>query len=80
MWFAALHGWDRTMDGRAMAFPHGSIPTTITPTALEHRARRLDMVVRELRKRVRHHPAPHLIGQAIEGLEVELTAVRRQLG
>ncbi|HEX6618624.1 MAG TPA: hypothetical protein VF024_03135 [Solirubrobacteraceae bacterium] len=53
--------------------------TAIAPTALEHRARRLDMVVRELRKRARHHPAPHLIGQAIEGLEAELIAVRRKL-
>jgi hypothetical protein len=46
---------------------------------LEHRARRLDLVVRELRKRARNHPAPHLIGQAIEGLEAELIAVRRKL-
>lgn len=58
----------------------GSIPTAIVPTRLEHRARRLDMVVRELRKRAQNHPAPHLIGQAIAGLEAELTAVRRQLG
>jgi hypothetical protein len=63
-----------------MAPPHGSIPATIAPTALEHRARRLDMVVRELRKRARNHPAPHLIGQAIDGLEAELVAVRRKLG
>ena len=49
------------------------------PAALEHRARRLDMVVRELRKRARHHPAPQLISQAIEGLEAELIAVRRRL-
>jgi hypothetical protein len=37
------------------------------------------MVVRELRKRARHHPAPHLIAQAIEGLESELMAVRHRL-
>ena len=55
------------------------IRTAAAPAALEHRARRLDMVVRELRKRARHHPAPHLIGQAIEGLEAELIAVRRRL-
>ena len=42
--------------------------------------RRLDMVLRELRKRAANHPAPHLIGRAIEGLEAELAAVRRQLG
>jgi hypothetical protein len=58
----------------------GPIRTAVVPTALEHRARRLDMVVRELRKSARNHPAPHLIGRAIAGLEVELTAVRRQLG
>ncbi len=63
-----------------MPLPHGVIPTAIAPTALEHRAHRLEMVVRELRKRAHRHPAPHLIGQAIAGLEVELTAVRRQLG
>jgi hypothetical protein len=63
-----------------MASPHGPIPTAIAPTALEHRARRLDMVVRELRRRARNHPAPHLIGQAIDGLEAELVAVRRKLG
>jgi hypothetical protein len=57
----------------------GVIRTAIAPTALEHRARRLDMVMHELRKRARHHPAPHLIGQAIEGLEAELVAVRRKL-
>ena len=63
-----------------MAPSPGVIRTAIAPTALEHRARRLDSVVRELRKRARHHPAPHLIGQAIEGLEAELIAVRRKLG
>jgi hypothetical protein len=63
-----------------MLLPHGPIPAAIVPTALEHRARRLDMVVRELRKRAKGHPAPHPIGQALAGLEVELTAVRRQLG
>ena len=63
-----------------MAFTPGVSPTRVAPTALEHRARRLDSVVRELRKRARGHPAPHLIGQAIEGLEAELIAVRRKLG
>jgi hypothetical protein len=63
-----------------MASPSGAIRTPIAPATLEHRARRLDMVVRELRKRARHHPAPHFIGQAIEGLEAELIAVRRKLG
>lgn len=57
----------------------GSIPTAVVATALEHRARRLEMVVHELRKRARRHPAPHLIGQAIEGLDAELVAVRRKL-
>ena len=63
-----------------MAFTPGVSPTRVAPTPLEHRARRLDSVVRELRKRARRHPAPHLIGQAIEGLEAELIAVRRKLG
>jgi hypothetical protein len=62
-----------------MASSPAAMPSTIAPKALEHRARRLDRVVRELRKRARHHPAPHLIGQAIEGLEAELIAVRRTL-
>ena len=57
----------------------GVIRTPIAPTALEHRARRLELVVRELRKRARNHPAPQLIGQAIDGLEAELIAVRRKL-
>ena len=35
---------------------------------------------RRAAQRARRHPAPHLTGQAIAGLEVELTAVRRQLG
>lgn len=46
---------------------------------LEHRAQRLDAVVRELRSRVRHHSAPHLIGRAIDGFDAELAAVRRLL-
>jgi hypothetical protein len=54
-------------------------PARTSPATLEHRARRLTLVVRELRKRSRNHPAPHLIGHAIEGLEAELIAVRRQL-
>ena len=62
-----------------MASSPAMSPSRIPPTALEHRARRLDLVVRELRRRARHHPAPHLIGQAIEGLEAELIAVRRKL-
>ncbi len=65
------------MLGPMVATP-GKIATAPT-SAREHRAQRLDMVLRELRKRARHHPAPHLIGQAIEGLEAELAAVRRQL-
>jgi hypothetical protein len=67
------------MDGGAMPFSSGSLPTAVVPTALEHRARRLEMVVHELRKRAGSHPAPHLIGQAIEGLEAELITVRRKL-
>ena len=51
----------------------------IAMTPREHHAQRLGMVLRELRKRARDHPAPHLIGRAIEGLEAELAAVRRQL-
>jgi hypothetical protein len=57
----------------------GVARTTIAPTTLEHRARRLELVVRELRKRARNHPAPQLIGQAIDGLDAELIAVRRKL-
>jgi hypothetical protein len=67
------------MEGGAIPAAYGSIPTAIVPTALEHRARRLETVVRELRKRVPGHPAPHLVGQAIAGLEAELIAVRRKL-
>ncbi len=48
--------------------------------ALERHARKLDLVVGELRKRAPRHPAPQLINRAIEGLEAELAAVRRQLG
>ena len=62
-----------------MASSPAALRTALAPTTLEHRARRLDMVVRELRKRARHHPAPHLIGQAIDGLETELIAIRRKL-
>ena len=54
-------------------------PSALSPATLEGRAHRLDLVVRELRRRARNHPAPHLIGQAIEGLEAELIAVRRRL-
>jgi hypothetical protein len=56
---------------------HGS--GTARPPVPAHRAQRLELVLRELRKRARQHPAPHLIGQAIDGLEAELAAVRRQL-
>lgn len=63
-----------------MAASHGSAANQTAPKTLEHRARRLDMVLRELRKRARGHPAPHLVARAIEGLDAELAAVRRQLG
>lgn len=43
---------------------------------LEHRARRLDAVLRELRRRARYHPAPELIGRAIDGFQLELSEVR----
>jgi hypothetical protein len=46
---------------------------------LERHADRLGHVVRELRRRAHDHPAPHLIGRAIDGFEAELEAVRKQL-
>lgn len=46
---------------------------------LEHRADRLDAVLRELRRRARRHPAPGLMGRAIEGFRVELASVRQLL-
>jgi hypothetical protein len=76
---AAVQARDLAVEGDAMPPSPAVIRTAIAPTALEHRARRLDMVVRELRKRARHHPAPHLIAQAVEGLESELMAVRHRL-
>ncbi|HXS45461.1 MAG TPA: hypothetical protein VN751_12605 [Solirubrobacteraceae bacterium] len=48
--------------------------------ALELPAPRLDLVARELRRRAPANPAPGLVGRAVGGLEVELAAVRRQLG
>jgi hypothetical protein len=54
-------------------------PIALERTRLEHRAGKLDAVARELRKRARHHPAPHLLGRAIDGLDAELRAVRKRL-
>jgi hypothetical protein len=62
-----------------MAAPGTNAPGSARVPLPAHDAKRLDLVLRELRKRARHHPAPHLIGRAIEGLEAELAAVRRQL-
>jgi hypothetical protein len=38
------------------------------------------VVVRELRRRAPSNPAPGLVGRAVDALELELAAVRRQLG
>lgn len=46
---------------------------------LERRAQRLELVLRELRRRARHHPAPILLGHAIDGFDTELAAVRSVL-
>jgi hypothetical protein len=47
--------------------------------ALHRQVRRLDAVARELRKRATSPPTPRIINRAIEDLEAELAAVRRQL-
>jgi hypothetical protein len=56
-----------------------SIAAELERTRLQHRAGRLEAVVRELRKRTLHHPAPHLLGRAIDGFDAELRAVRKRL-
>jgi hypothetical protein len=57
---------------------------TLERTRLEHRARRMERVVRELRTRAEerrrrdgHVPAP--LGLAISGFEEELQQIRRRL-
>ena len=62
-----------------MSAPSAHVSSSTRPPLPAHRARRLELVLHELRKRARHHPAPHLIRQAIDGLEAELAAARRQL-
>jgi hypothetical protein len=57
-----------------------SVTKTVRRAALERPASRLDTVVRELRKRAPSNPAPGLVGRAVDALEGELAAVRRQLG
>jgi hypothetical protein len=56
-----------------------SLASQLERTRLEHRADRLEAVLRELRRRARNHPAPHLLRHAIDGFDHELTAVRRRL-
>lgn len=63
----------------ATASRPGSIAAEPERARLEHRAGRLEAVVRELRKRAPNHPAPHLLGRAIDGFDAELRAVRRRL-
>jgi hypothetical protein len=57
-----------------------SVTKAVRRVALERPALRLDLVARELRRRAPANPAPGLVGRAVDGLEVELAAVRRQLG
>jgi hypothetical protein len=56
-----------------------SLAVDLERRRLEHRAARLEAVMRELRARARNHAAPQLLGRAIEGFDVELDAVRRRL-
>ena len=56
-----------------------SITDELQRLRLEHRAARIDLVTRELRRRSAGHPAAHLIGRAIEGFESELVVVQRRL-
>jgi hypothetical protein len=79
MWLAALHRRGAKADPRAMTAPSAHVSSTARPPLPAHRTQRLELVLRELRKRARHHPAPHLIREAIDGLEAELAAARRQL-
>ena len=61
-----------------MAAP-GASPKLSRTKALHLQVRRLDTVARELRKVAGRTPAPSLVRRAIDGLEAELAAVRRQL-
>lgn len=56
-----------------------SIAAELERTRLQHRAGRIEAVVHQLRERARHHPAPHLLGRAIDGFDAELTSVRDRL-
>jgi hypothetical protein len=47
--------------------------------ALHRQVRRLDAVARELRTGTANRPAPRVISRAIEDLDAELAAARRQL-
>lgn len=62
-----------------MAVPPHVLADELKRLRLEDRARRLDAVAGELRKRARKHPAPWLIRRAIAGFDHELRAVRREL-
>lgn len=57
-----------------------SIVAELEQLRLEHRAARLEAVLRELRARARNHPAPRLLATAIGGFDAELIDVRRRLG
>jgi len=63
----------------AIADRRRSIAVELERARLEHRARRMEAVVHQLRERARHHPAPHLLGRAIDGFDAELTSVRDRL-
>jgi hypothetical protein len=64
-----------------MAASDGSAANHTAPNTPEQRARRLELVLRELRKSAGVHAAPQLLlAKAVAGLEHELAAVRRQLG
>jgi hypothetical protein len=56
----------------------GASPKLPRPQALHRQVRRLETVARELRKVTGRTPAPRIISRALDGLEAELAAVRRQ--
>jgi hypothetical protein len=79
MWLITLHRRSSAADARAMAEDTANGRDRLRPSTLAHHAQRLDLVLRELRKRARPQAAPRLVGRTLEGLEAELAAVRRQL-
>lgn len=62
-----------------MSAPSAHVSGTAGPPVPAHRAQRLELVLRVLRKRAGHYPAPHLISAAIDGLDAELATARRGL-